>query len=121
MTVEEIGTIIRTERIRQGLSCRELGELSGTSAATVCRLETGKRKGSTKSALKILNALDIKLEIVEEKMAEQIIDPNSLFSKIEFAIAASNGTNEYSVGFRNGLRYALYFLDGKTPEYENWE
>ena len=118
MTVKEIGSIIHTERIRKGLSCRELAELSDTSAATVCRLETGKRKGSTKAALKILKALDIKLEITEEKAAESIVDPISLYSKIEFAIESSNGTDEYIVGFRNGLRYALYLLDGKAPQYE---
>ena len=118
MTVEEIGSIIRTERIRKGLSCRDLAKLSDTSAATVCRLETGKRKGSTKAALKILKALDIKLEITDEKTAESIIDPISLYSKIEFAIESSNGTDEYMVGFRNGLRYALYLLDGEAPQYE---
>ena len=118
MTVEEIGNIIRTERIRKGLSCRELAELSDTSAATVCRLETGKRKGSTKAALKILKALGIELEIVEEKTAESIVDPNSLYSKIKFAIEASTGTDAYIVGFRNGLRYALYLLDGKAPKYD---
>lgn len=118
MTVKEIGNIIRTERIRKGLSCRELAELSNTSAATVCRLETGKRKGSTKAALKIFKALGIELEIIEEKTAESITDPNSLYSKIEFVIIASTGTDEYMVGFRNGLRYALYLLDGKAPQYE---
>ena len=118
MTAEEIGNIIHTERIRKGLSCRELAELSDTSAATVCRLETGKRKGSTKAALKILKALGVELETVEEKTTESSVDPNSLYSKIEFAIKASTGTGAYMVGFRNGLRYALYLLDGKEPKYE---
>ena len=78
MTVEEIGSIIRTERIRKGLSCRDLAKLSDTSAATVCRLETGKRKGSTKAALKILKALDIKLEITDQAiqyLAQEGYDP----------------------------------------------
>ncbi|MBR2256334.1 MAG: helix-turn-helix transcriptional regulator [Blautia sp.] len=118
MTVEEIGSTIHKERIRKGLSCRELAELSNTSAATVCRLETGKRKGSTKAALKILKALGIELEITGEKTVESIVDPNSLYSRIEFAIKASTGTDAYMVGFRNGLRYALYLLDGKAPQYE---
>lgn len=118
MTVEEIGSIIHTERIRKGLSCRELAELSDTSAATVSRLETGKHKGSTKAALKILKALDIKLEITEEKAAESIVDPDSLYSKIEFAIKASTGTDAYMVGFHNGFQYALYLLDVKAPKYE---
>lgn len=82
MTVEEIGSIIRTERIRKGLSCRELAELSNTSAATVCRLETGKRKGSTKAALKIFKALGIKLEITEEKTTESIVDSDGLYSTV---------------------------------------
>lgn len=118
MTVEEIGSTIHTERIRKGLSCRELAELSNTSAATVCRLETGKRKGSTKAALKILKALGIELEITGEKTVESIVDPNSLYSRIEFAIKASTGIDAYMVGFHNGLRYALYLLDGKAPQYE---
>lgn len=87
MTVEKIGSIIHTERIHKGLSCRELAEISDTSAATVCRLETGKRKGSTKAALKIFKALGIELEIV---------DPNSLYSKMAIrktCIAGDAGLN----------------------------
>jgi len=34
------------------------------------------------------------------------------------AIEYTNGNDEYSVGMRNGMRYAAYLIDGVDPEYE---
>lgn len=34
------------------------------------------------------------------------------------AIEYTNGDDEYSVGMRNGMRYAAYLIDGVDPEYE---
>jgi hypothetical protein len=34
------------------------------------------------------------------------------------AIEYTNGNDEYSVGMRNGFRYAAYLIDGVDPEYE---
>ena len=36
------------------------------------------------------------------------------------AIEYTNGNDEYSVGMRNGMRYAAYLIDGVDPEYERF-
>ena len=38
---------------------------------------------------------------------------------IESAITCTNSWDDYSLGFRNGLRYALYILTGEEPKYES--
>lgn len=46
-----------------------------------------------------------------------------IIEKIDFAIEASNMYDPYTVGFKNGLRYAKYLVDDKEPEFEdvhNW-
>ena len=44
---------------------------------------------------------------------------DELVSKILDAIDTSDGYNSYSVGFRNGLRYAKSLIDGEEPKYES--
>ena len=36
------------------------------------------------------------------------------------AVEYTNGDDEYSVGMRNGMRYATYLIDGVDPEYEKF-
>ena len=129
MTREELGKIIHDERIKQKLSCRQLGFLSGTSAGTVSRTENPSLKDKTyvsfKSLRKICKALGIEeydkyeSEIPKEELF--IIDGNGLIPKINTAIKLSNGEHIYDVGFRNGLRFAKYLIDGRKPEYEEVE
>lgn len=46
-------------------------------------------------------------------------EPSKILDTLDFAIDASNGNNSYSVGFRNGLRYAKSLIDGKEPQFES--
>ena len=123
MNVAELGKIIRKERIRRGLSCRELGDMSGTSAATICRIENGKRaNAAAKSFFKICKALEIKIDDAELRKPEPaIVDPCCFVSRLNSEIMITRGMDLYSVGFRNGLRYALYLLNGQMPKYEQME
>lgn len=38
---------------------------------------------------------------------------------LKAAIVCTNRQDEYSAGFRNGLRYAISILTGDKPKYEN--
>lgn len=119
--MNNIGNIIRTERMRQNLTCRELGKLSGTSAATVSRLENSKREPKLKTAGKILAALGLEEMPITEKYKEpnaEIVTPNGLIPTLENAIMLTNGTDPYSVGMKNGMIYALSLITGRVPVYD---
>lgn len=39
---------------------------------------------------------------------------------IRAALVCTTMDDEYSVGFRNGLRFAISILTGEEPNYEEW-
>ena len=83
MTLNEIGKLIKAERMKKGLSCRELGALSGTSAATVCRVENGKRKtASIATVIKIINALGLNLRLQKKAPEYEVIAGQSEAKRI---------------------------------------
>lgn len=71
--LENIGPMIRNERIRKGLTQEELGKRVGVGKAQISKIESG--KGLTiKTVTKVLDALDISVSIVLKN--EQEIDKN---------------------------------------------
>ena len=119
--MNNIGNIIRTERMRQDLTCRELGKISGTSAATVNRIENGKRMPRIKTTRKILVALGLEVMPIIEKRKEpnaEIVNPNGLIPTLENAIMLTNGTDPYSVGMKNGMIYAFSLITGRAPVFD---
>lgn len=61
--LENIGSIIRNERIRKGLTQEELGERVGVGKAQISKIESG--KGLTiKTVTKVLDALSISASVV---------------------------------------------------------
>jgi len=59
----ELGQRIAEERLRRGLSQRELAELTGTTQSAVSRLEGGGRVPRLDTLLRVANALDCSLEV----------------------------------------------------------
>lgn len=49
------------------------------------------------------------------------INKTDLLKTIEFAIGSTDGRDDYSVGMRNGLKYAKYLIDGVTPKFDKCE
>lgn len=45
-------------------------------------------------------------------------DREKTIDAIDFAIKATDSQDDYSMGMRNGMRYAKYLIDGKAPQYE---
>jgi len=58
-----LGERIAQERVRRGLSQRELAELTGTTQSAVSRLEGGGRVPRLDTLLRVANALDCTLEL----------------------------------------------------------
>ncbi len=46
-------------------------------------------------------------------------EPEEIIKAIDLAILITNGGDYYSIGLRNGMRYAKSLIDGKAPIYEN--
>lgn len=116
-----IGDVISRERKRQKMTMRELGKLSETSAATVCRIEKGLREPKIETARKIFKALGIKELPIMEKHEEpnsEIIDPHGLVPSLEFAIKVIDCDDPYSIGIKNGMIYALSLITGRTPIFD---
>lgn len=64
----DINKIIKEKRIKNGLSVKELAELSGFSFKTIYLWESGERNITFKSLVKLLDALDLKILIVNAKV-----------------------------------------------------
>ena len=46
-------------------------------------------------------------------------EKEKVINTLDFAIDASDGSDDYAIGFRNGLRYAKALIDGNDPQYEH--
>lgn len=69
--LENIGSIIRNERIRKGLTQEELGERVGVGKAQISKIESG--KGLTiKTVTRVLDALGMSASVIL-KMSKKLI------------------------------------------------
>ena len=60
-TMQELGTLIREERRRQGLTQAELAGLTGVGVTFVSQLENGKETAEMGRAMRVLTMLGIDL------------------------------------------------------------
>jgi transcriptional regulator with XRE-family HTH domain len=101
--IDKIGTLIRDERIRRGMTQEALGEKVGVGKAQISKIESG--KGLTiKTVTKVLDALDLSASIkfVSPKKIDKRIIGYILAVTIQFAKVynltvreASNYLNRY--------------------------
>lgn len=61
--IKEFGNAIRFHRKKSGLSQIQLAELAGVGKTVIYDIEKGKETVQLRTVLKILNVLNIKLEI----------------------------------------------------------
>lgn len=112
--LENIGLMIRDERLRKGLTQEELGERVGVGKAQISKIESG--KGLTiKTVTKVLDALGMSASIVLQKT--QTIDKNV----IAYIIAAiSEFAKTYRISVREANNYLIRFkgIDFLTEHYD---
>ena len=65
MTVEEIGSRVRESRRRQGLTQPSLAMVAGTGLRFIVDLEAGKATCQIGKVLQVLEALGIRLSVVD--------------------------------------------------------
>lgn len=112
--LENIGSIIRNERIRKRLTQEELGERVGVGKAQISKIESG--KGLTiKTVTKVLDALGISASVVLKNEPE--IDKNV----IAYIVATiSEFAKSYHLSVREASNYLIRFkgIDFLTEHYD---
>lgn len=112
--LENIGSIIRNERLRKGLTQEELGERVGVGKAQISKIESG--KGLTiKTVTKVLDALGMSASVVLKN--EQEFDKNV----IAYIVAAiSEFAQKYHLSVREASNYLIRFkgIDFITEHYD---
>lgn len=101
--LENIGLMIRNERLRKGLTQEELGERVGVGKAQISKIERG--KGLTiKTVTKVLDALGMPASVVLK--GEQEIDKNV----IAYIVAAISEFAEiHHLSVREASNYLIRF------------
>lgn len=111
--IENIGLMIRDERLRKGLTQEELGERVGVGKAQISKIESG--KGLTiKTVTKVLDALGMSTSVVLQNT--QTIDKNV----IAYVVAAiSEFAKTHHISVREANNYLIRFkgLDFLTEHY----
>ena len=62
----QLGEKIRDLRKSQGLTCRQVGEMIGTSEAYVRAYEKGRRKPKLQAMMKLASALNVDVSVLIE-------------------------------------------------------
>ena len=62
MSVVDLGASLRAERLRQGLSLREMARRLGISASALSQIETGKAQPSVGKLFDIVNLLNVSVD-----------------------------------------------------------
>ena len=113
-SIENIGLMIRNERLRKGLTQEELGERVGVGKAQISKIES--RKGLTiKTVTKVLDALGMSASVVLQNT--QTIDKNV----IAYVVAAiSEFAKTHHISVREANNYLIRFkgLDFLTEHYD---
>ena len=108
--IENIGLMIRNERLRKGLTQEELGERVGVGKAQISKIESG--KGLTiKTVTKVLDALGMSVSVVLQNA--QAVDKNVIAAISEFAKA-------HYISVREANNYLIRFkgIDFLTEHYD---
>lgn len=112
--IENIGLMIRSERLRKGLTQEELGERIGVGKAQISKIESG--KGLTiKTVTKVLDALGMSVSVVLQNT--QAVDKNV----IAYVIAAiSEFAKAHHISVREASNYLIRFkgIDFLTEHYD---
>ena len=113
-SIENIGLMIRNERLRKGLTQEELGERVGVGKAQISKIESG--KGLTiKTVTKVIDALGMSASVILQNT--QTIDKNV----IAYVVAAiSEFAKTHHISVREANNYLIRFkgLDFLTEHYD---
>ena len=111
--IENIGLMIRNERLRKGLTQEDLGERIGVGKSQISKIESG--KGLTiKTVTKVFNALGISASVILQNI--QTIDKNM----VAYIIATINEfAKAHNISIREANNHLIRFkgIDFLTEHY----
>ena len=111
--IENIGLMIRNERLRKGLTQEDLGERIGVGKSQISKIESG--KGLTiKTVTKVFNTLGISASVILQNI--QTIDKNM----VAYIIATINEfAKAHNISIREANNYLIRFkgIDFLTEHY----
>ena len=111
--IENIGLMIRNERLRKGFTQEDLGERIGVGKSQISKIESG--KGLTiKTVTKVFNALGISASVILQNI--QTIDKNM----VAYIIATINEfAKAHNISIREANNYLIRFkgIDFLTEHY----
>lgn len=73
-SAQSLGSLIRDERKKQGLTQIVLGEMTGLNQTTISLIEKGKPTVQLQTLLYLLAALNLKLQIGNQEQIEPLAD-----------------------------------------------
>jgi HTH-type transcriptional regulator / antitoxin HipB len=73
-SAQSLGSLIRDERKKQGLTQIALGEMTGLNQTTISLIEKGKPTVQLQTLLHLLAALNLKLQIGNQEQIEPLAD-----------------------------------------------
>lgn len=73
-SAQSLGSLIRDERKKQGLTQIVLGEMTGLNQTTISLIEKGKPTVQLQTLLHLLAALNLKLQIGNQAQIEPLAD-----------------------------------------------
>lgn len=112
--IENIGLLIRNERLRKGFTQEELGERVGVGKAQISKIESG--KGLTiKTVTKVLDALGMSASVSLQN--NQVIDKN-VIGYVVAAISEFAKTHHISVREANNYLIRYKGIDFLTEHYD---
>lgn len=112
--LDNIGLMIRNERLRKGLTQEELGERVGVGKAQISKIESGKGL-AIKTVTKVLDALGMSASVVLQNT--RTIDKNV----IAYVVAAiSEFAKTHHLSIREANNYLIRFkgIDFLTEHYD---
>ena len=112
--IENIGLLIRNERLRKGFTQEELGERVGVGKAQISKIESG--KGLTiKTVTKVLDALGMSASVSLQN--NQVMDKN-VIGYVVAAISEFAKTHHISVREANNYLIRYKGIDFLTEHYD---
>lgn len=112
--IENIGLLIRNERLRKGFTQEELGERVGVGKAQISKIESG--KGLTiKTVTKVLDALGMSASVSLQNT--QVINKN-VIGYVVAAISEFAKTHHISVREANNYLIRYKGIDFLTEHYD---
>ena len=57
--------------------------------------------------------------VIKQPTIQSALDPETLIRTIETGITATNSSDAYSLGMRNGMRWCKSLIDGVEPKFED--